>query len=114
MPSLISFHRDCYALEMEQGRIPNSLKKFRRLQGLSQTEVALILGLQKTGSISRWEKGISFPGTEYLFRLSILYKTLPNNFYFELWQKLKQETTEKEQKLLAQHESLISNELYFL
>ena len=79
---------------------------------LSQKKVAAILGLQQTSCISRWEKGLCLPGTEYLFRLSLLYKTLPSNLYFDFWQHLKQESIAKEQKLLTQYESFISNNTY--
>lgn len=99
---------------MERRRIPNSLKKYRRMSGLSQRKVAASLGLQETSCISRWEKGEYMPGIEYLFRLSLLYKTSPTNLYYDLWHQLNQELTIKDQKLLAQHESNINNETYLV
>jgi transcriptional regulator with XRE-family HTH domain len=99
---------------MEQGRIPNSLKKYRRLHGLSQTDVAKVLGLKDSSCICRWEQGICLPGTEQLFRLSLLYKTPPNNLYFDFWQVLKKDVQAVEQKLLAQAEPIINDELFFL
>jgi transcriptional regulator with XRE-family HTH domain len=92
---------------MEHRRIPNSLKKYRRISGLSQKTVAAFLGMQQTYLISRWEKGVCLPNMENLFRLSLLYKTPPNNLYFELWQRLKLDAIAKEQKLLAHKESQI-------
>lgn len=99
---------------MEHSRIPNSLKRLRRLSGLSQKEVAILLSLQKTSSISRWEKGLSFPATKHLFQLCILYKTLPENIYSEVWDEISLEVKRHEKELLTQYESLISNEKYYL
>lgn len=99
---------------MEHSRIPNSLKRFRRLVGLSQKEVAILLELQKTSSISRWEKGLSFPSTKHLFQLCILYKTLPENIYSEVWDEISLEVKKHEKELLTQQESLISSEKYYL
>lgn len=99
---------------MEHSRIPNSLKRYRRLAGLTQKEVASILGLKKTSCISRWEKGLSFPSIKHVFQLSLLYKTQPDNLYDELWSRLNEEIKRLERELLAQHELLIINEKYFL
>jgi transcriptional regulator with XRE-family HTH domain len=98
---------------MERGRIPNSLKRYRRLAGLSQKRVALTLGLQQA-TLSRWEKGMALPGIRYLFQLSLLYRALPNDLYSDLWQVLKHEAFEHNEKLLAEEEAFISNETYYL
>lgn len=73
-----------------------------------------MLGLKDTSPLSRWEKGISLPGLMHLFRLSRIYKALPNEMYFDLWQSISKEISVKENNLLAQHESLISNEKFYL
>ena len=100
---------------MEQSRIPNSLKKYRRLAGYSQKQVTVLLELDHSNiSLSRWEKGLLFPSTKHLFQLCILYKTLPENLYSEVWDKVNYEITSKEKKLLAQQESLMSKEKYYL
>jgi transcriptional regulator with XRE-family HTH domain len=76
---------------MENGRIPNRLKKYRRLAGFSQTQVAQFLALQNSSCVSKWEKGLALPGIIQLFKLCLLYKTVPNHLYSELWQIIKQE-----------------------
>jgi Predicted transcriptional regulator with C-terminal CBS domains len=91
---------------MERSRIPNSLKKYRRLAGYSQKEVSRVLGLQQSSCISRWEKGFSLPGTEYLFRLSFLYKTVPNHLYQDVCKTWKDECLINEQKLIAHDEPI--------
>ena len=99
---------------MENSRYPNRLKKYRRLFGFSQKKVALILGLNDTSPLSRWEKGISLPNIIHLFRLSRLYKTMPSELYFDLWLNISKEISAKENNLLTQHESIIAKELYHL
>lgn len=99
---------------MEQRRIPNRLKKYRRLFCFSQKEVARLLGLKDTSPLSRWEKGISLPGLMHLFRLSRIYKAMPNELYFDLWQNISKDILAKENNLLTQPESIIANEVYQL
>src|SRR5688500_1884045 len=97
---------------MENSRIPNSLKKYRRLAGYSQRQVAKLLGLYDSNCISRWERGLCYPALQYLFKLSFLYKTLPNHLYHELYQHWKQECISLEKKLFADREP--SNEKLLL
>lgn len=66
-----------------KGRV-NRLWLYRTAMGLSQTEVARKLKLRCSNMISRWEKGQAMPNGEYLLKLSILYKTLPHELYYEL------------------------------
>jgi transcriptional regulator with XRE-family HTH domain len=89
---------------MEKCRFPNRLKKYRRLFCFSQKEVATILGLKDTSPISRWEKGISLPSLVHLFRLSRIYRTMPSEMYFDLWQDITKEIAARENDLLAQRE----------
>ena len=76
---------------MERSRIPNRLKKYRRMAGMSQRDVAEVLNTKTTVCISRWEKGICFPSLDVVFKLSLLYTTSPIHLYFDLWELLKQE-----------------------
>lgn len=77
-------------------RIPNSLKKHRKVLGYKQIEVALLLGFKDTARISRWEKGFSFPNTINLIKLSIIYRTFPNELYFDLMLQLRHELLKRE------------------
>jgi transcriptional regulator with XRE-family HTH domain len=77
---------------MVRGRksIPNRLWKYRKLMGYSQTDIAIRLGHKDTSRISRWENGFTMPSGKNLLQLSILYKTLVNELYFELSTELRQ------------------------
>ena len=75
----------------ELKKIPNCLPKYRRQKGLTQKEVAKILGF-KTGSIiSKWERGFSFPSTPSLLKLSALYGRQAEALFVDLYQKIKEE-----------------------
>lgn len=65
-----------------------------------------MLGLKDTSPISRWEKGLSLPSLIHLFRLARIYKTMPNEMYFELWQNSSKELFSEEFNRLTHHESL--------
>lgn len=70
-------------------RYKNSLKKHRLLMGYKQNEVAKLLGLKSASRISRWEKGLAMPSVENLIKLSVLYATLMNELYFEMYTNYK-------------------------
>jgi transcriptional regulator with XRE-family HTH domain len=79
--------------------IRNSLRKHRRLMGLSQGEVKERLKLKSTAMISRWEKGITMPSGDNLLQLSTLYKTLVNQLYYDLAQHYQQELYPNESRV---------------
>lgn len=70
---------------MEKGRSSNKLKMFRRSFGFSQKKVARVLGLADTSTLSKWEHGVTLPGTVQVFRLARIYQTLPHELFDELW-----------------------------
>ena len=80
-------------------RTPNHLRKYRRMNGFKQKEVAKILGLNAS-RLSRWEKGRTMPSSFNLFRLSILYKTMADSLFMDLIRKLREEIKEKEKEFL--------------
>lgn len=86
--------------DLNYKRIPNCLRKYRKVRGLKQKDVAEILGLRNASMISRWEKGVSFPNPMNLFRLAILYRTLVDALFIDLVRRLRKELLGKEEKLL--------------
>ena len=76
---------------MDNSRIPNRLKHYRKNIGLLQTEVIKILNLSDLSTISRWEQGIVFPSTIHLFGLCWLYKTTIEHLYPTVWDHIKNE-----------------------
>lgn len=69
---------------MRRKRINNYLRRCRKARGLTQKEVADILGLESSAMISRWEKGVSLPETHNAIRLSVIYQTTVDFIFEEL------------------------------
>jgi transcriptional regulator with XRE-family HTH domain len=81
--------------------IPNRLRKHRRLRGLTQRQVAQLLGVRHANRISQWEKGLAMPDSLNLIKLAAIYRTYPNDLYFELYQEAKQELMNLEGRLFG-------------
>jgi transcriptional regulator with XRE-family HTH domain len=79
---------------------PNCLKKYRRIRGLKQNEVARILGLKSASMISRWEKGVCVPSTLNLFRLATLYRTIADALFIDMLRVLRDDVHKREEKVL--------------
>jgi transcriptional regulator with XRE-family HTH domain len=78
----------------------NSLRKYRRLRGLKQGDVAKILGLKSTSMISRWEQGVRLPDTLNVLRLSVMYRTVVEALFIDRMRLLREELLKKEEKVL--------------
>lgn len=76
---------------MGHGRIPNKLRKYRRLAGYSQKEVSKLLGHKNANGLCRWEKGICLPSLKNAFKLCTLYKTLLEELYFDILKESREE-----------------------
>lgn len=81
-------------------RIPNLLRKHRKLAGYRQHEVAKMLDLKSANRISRWEKGLATPGLFNLLKLAIIYSALCDQLYYDLIQELRLEIYERKANLL--------------
>ena len=62
----------------------NRLKEIRKQLGLTQKEVATLLGFKSEDRISHWEKGQAMPSIINLFKLSDIYKVSPRDLYTSL------------------------------
>jgi DNA-binding XRE family transcriptional regulator len=72
---------------MGQGRIPNKLRRCRKLAGYNQQEVAQLLGHKSANRLCRWENGQSLPNLPNALKLGALYKILVEEIYFDMYQK---------------------------
>lgn len=64
--------------------IPNRLRRYRRIAGYKQCEVAELLGLRCTDRLSRWEQGQCMPSVANLIKLGVIYDTLVEELYYQL------------------------------
>lgn len=86
---------------VNEGRhIPNRLRKHRKMAGLNQQDVATFLGHKSTCRISRWEKGVSMPSAFNLFKLAILYGTLSEELYYDVYSNYKQTLSKMKKEFL--------------
>jgi transcriptional regulator with XRE-family HTH domain len=76
---------------IQTNNIPNNLRSHRKQAGLSQLDVAKVLGLVSSDRISHWENGSAVPHIVNLFKLSVLYKVPPEILYKELFQSVEHE-----------------------
>ncbi len=69
--------------------VKNRFELNRKTSGYSQTEVAQILGFSSIAQISRWERGEKNPNLKHSLQLSVLYKRLVNDYFWDLFQELR-------------------------
>jgi len=84
----------CYPPCMEYDRyknIPNVLKEHRKARGLTQQQVAHLLGLKDPTWISHWEKGDVLPNLVSAIRLSTLYQTTIDTLFTDLVEAVRRE-----------------------
>lgn len=84
-------------------RIPNLLRKYRKVRGLNQKQVAKILGLKSSSRICMWESGKKLPNVLNLLKLSVLYRTLIDGFFIDHVRILREGIFEKEKELLGRN-----------
>lgn len=83
--------------------IPNRLRRYRKSRGLSQKEVAEILGLKEASMVSRWESGQAFPTVLNALKLALLYRIWTDTLYTDLLVSLKGEIQKREAALAQRH-----------
>jgi transcriptional regulator with XRE-family HTH domain len=81
-------------------RIPNLLRKYRRIRRLSQKQVASILGHKSASRLSRWEKGYCIPSYVNIVKLSLIYRTMADAIFRDLHRALKEEILQRESEVL--------------
>jgi transcriptional regulator with XRE-family HTH domain len=71
------------------------------MMGLKQRQVARLLELYDTKPISMWEKGVTTPSTINLLKLSIIYRTFPNELYHDHFIELRDQLKALELRLFS-------------
>lgn len=93
-------------MEHEGRHFPNRLRRYRKLEGFTQKEVAHLLEVQSEVLVSNWERGKFLPSGINLMKLCLLYKALPQDLYTGLILELKEELAVNQEKLFLNKESL--------
>jgi transcriptional regulator with XRE-family HTH domain len=84
--------------EEKQKLIPNNLRRWRKISGLTQKQVAKKLALKSTAEISRWETGVCIPKPDNLFDLAFVYRTTSEALYWEYIKERHREIVAKERR----------------
>ncbi len=80
-------------------KIPNNLKACRKARGLTQQDVAKLLGLKSTSRISRWEVGECFPSVQNMLVLARVYHVTCDDLFWNLRVALIDEVGNGEEEL---------------
>lgn len=75
---------------MRHTHFHNRLRHFRIINNLKQREVVQLLGMHNSKLLTKWEQGTAYPSVINLFKLSIVYRTLPTNLYPDLYRALRE------------------------
>lgn len=86
-------------------KMPNLLRKYRKVRGLKEKDVARILNLKSPSRISRWEKGACLPSLANAFRLAKLYRVMVDAIFVDLSDFLGEEIKGRENELSGQKTS---------
>lgn len=98
-------------MELNGRKIPNHLRKLRKQMGLTQKEVASLLGFVATKRIILWEQGKAQPSLYNLFRLSIIYSVDPHELYPEHYDELREQLLSSIEDVLFTKHFPIPNEI---
>lgn len=85
-----------YALFMDYDRyrnVPNKIREYRKAQGLTQTQLAHILGFKDKTWISHWESGNTLPNLVSAVRLSFFLNIPMNDLFDGLTERVKADST---------------------
>lgn len=82
--------------------VPNRLWQYRKRRGLTQTQVAAILGYVPTTYLSEYERGRKLPNLVTALKLEIIYRIPVAYLYADLYHRLKAELRVREERLRAE------------
>ncbi len=86
---------------MAAHKLQNYLRTHRKRAGLSQDEVAFLLGCRSGAKVSRYERFARLPTLRSAFAYEVIFRTPVSELFAGVFQKVECETTRRA-KLLAQ------------
>ncbi len=81
--------------------INNCIRKHRKVMGYPTKDIAWLLNIRCANRVSRWERGLAMPSAKNLFKLALLFRTLPDQLYRDYRNELRQALTAREKLLQA-------------
>lgn len=89
---------------MSTVRHRNYLRTHRRKIGLTQAEVAFLVGSKNPMTICRYERDSQIPNLETVLAYEYLFQTPPRIIFYGLVERIKQETNKRIEELLRKSE----------
>ena len=83
---------------MRKPKYQNDLYVVRRERGLSQKEVAAILGQRSSRELSKYERGVKLPPLQVALRLEIVYRRPVAFLYSFIYNQLRDDVRAREEK----------------
>jgi len=77
---------------MSSERLPNYLRAQRKQRGLSQAEVAFLLGCRSGAKVSRYERFLREPGLRTALALEVLFKVPVHDLFAGLSEEVERDT----------------------
>ena len=72
-------------------RFPNQIREYRLKAGLSQRNLAAMLGRGKD-AVSSWERGLALPNVPCLLKMAKILGTLAESLYIDFYTTIPKET----------------------
>lgn len=80
-------------------RLQNYLRTYRKRSGLSQDEVAFLLGCQSGTKVSRYERSARRPNLETLFAYEMVFDAPPRELFAGVYEKVEKKIKNRAQLL---------------
>jgi len=81
--------------------LQNYLRMYRRRTGLSEREVAYLLGCHCSSKESRYEHGVRCPNLKTVFAYETVYGAPPENLFSGIYHEVKKATVRRARALMA-------------
>jgi transcriptional regulator with XRE-family HTH domain len=83
-------------------KLPNYLRAHRKRLGLSQTDLAYLLGVESGAKVCRYERFNRLPGLETILAYSAIFRRNPSELFAGLHDRIEYEIAQRAEALLAQ------------
>lgn len=88
---------------MRTHKLPNHLRSYRKRLGLSQAEIAYLLGCKSAAKVSRYERFQRIPGLVTALRYEAVFGVPANVLFAGLADEARRATLVRQHKLSKQH-----------
>ena len=84
---------------MASHKLPNYLRMYRKRAGLTQAEVAFLLGAHDGAKVSRYERNARIPGLETALRYCAIFREPITELLAGIYEEIERETITRARRL---------------